>query len=267
MEFTMVVEDDLAEELCKFKNQKDDNDKKDYDDKIVERILHYYKSPILLSKAYMEKYYDKATLTSILSSANNIDFSKSLEQLASETIYKVILSQEKNNFPYINIYGDKIENNLTATFLKQDEKTKAKEHFKALFANAKTLFVYDNYLNLDPENKHNVDSFKKFAQECFPRRQLEIFHPLGGKNTNKSNNSESSQVFPAEEIKSICQDWKIKEDRKLREYRKLHDRYIIVDEKIQIILTSGIDNLMGTGKFAKDFTYIIRLLTKQPILQ
>lgn len=256
MEFTMVVEDDLAEELCKFKNQKDDNDKKDYDDKIVERILHYYKSPILLSKAYMEKYYDKATLTSILSSANNIDFSKSLEQLASETIYKVILSQEKNNFPYINIYGDKIENNLTATFLKQGEKTKAKEHFKALFANAKTLFVYDKYLN------KNQDSFKKFAQECFPIGKLNIFYP--------SQNSLHFSQELCSNLKSICEDWQIRQnsDNTINnDYNELHDRYIIVDRKIQIILTSGIDNLMGTGKFAKDFTYIIRLLTKQPILQ
>lgn len=80
MEFTMVVEDDLAEELCKFKNQKD------YDDKIVERILYYYKPHILLSKAYMKKYYDEVILTPIFSSANNIDVNKSLEQFANETI-------------------------------------------------------------------------------------------------------------------------------------------------------------------------------------
>ncbi|EJH2022155.1 hypothetical protein NCV10_001948, partial [Campylobacter jejuni] len=40
-------------------------------------------------------------------------------------------------------------------------------------------------------------------------------------------------------------------------YDYLHDRYIIVDKKIQIILTSGIDNLMN---IKKDFTYIIREL-------
>lgn len=245
MEFTMVVEDDLAEELCKFKNQKD------YDDKIVERILHYYKSPILLSEAYMKEYYDEAILTPILSSANNIDFNKSLEQLANETIYKVILSQKKSNFPYINIYGDEIENNLTATFLKQDKKTKAKEHFKALFNSAEALYIYDKYLN------KNQDSFKKFAKECFPKRRLNIFYP-----------SENSLHFSQElcsDLKSICEDWQIKQnpDNTINnDYNELHDRYIIVDRKIQIILTSGIDNLMGTGELAKDFTYIIRLKTR-----
>lgn len=42
-----------------------------------------------------------------------------------------------------------------------------------------------------------------------------------------------------------------------KNYNELHDRYIIVDKKIQIILTSGIDYLMDTSK---DFTYIIQKL-------
>lgn len=159
---------------------------------------------------------------------------------------KVILSQKKSNFPYINIYEDKIENNLTATFLKQDEKTKVKEHFKALFNSAEALYIYDKYLN------NNQDSFKKFAQECFPKRELSIFYPPSLPLTQNLCTN----------LKSICKDWQIKQnlDNVINnDYNELHDRYIIVDKKIQIILTSGIDNLMGI-EFAKDFTYIIRLI-------
>jgi len=62
------------------------------------------------------------------------------------------------------------------------------------------------------------------------------------------------------ELKKICEDWNIKEnlDGEINNsYNELHDRYIIVDRKIQIILTSGIDYLIDTSK---DFTYIIRKL-------
>lgn len=236
----MVLEDDLAEELCKFKNQED------YNDKIVEHILHYYKPYILLSKIYMKKYYsDPTILKSIIGANNNIFFDESLEQLANKTLYKIILSKNKNEFPYINIFNDKIENNLAATFSKQEERTKAKEHFKALFHNAKTLFIYDNYLCA---NRNNQDSFKKFAEECFPKQKLSIFYP-------------PSLPFPQElrtELKSICKDWKITKNPNTNNnynYNELHDRYIIIDRKIQIILTSGIDYLMDT---TKDFTYIIR---------
>ncbi|EFL6826790.1 hypothetical protein HIY13_000819, partial [Campylobacter coli] len=60
-------------------------------------------------------------------------------------------------------------------------------------------------------------------------------------------------------LKEISNSWKIEEnkDHKNKTYIWLHDRYIIADNKIQIILTSGIDNLM---KIEKDFTYIIREL-------
>lgn len=62
MFFSMVIEDSLAKELCKFREKV-----QDYDIKIVERILHYYKPQIILSKEYMQKYYsDKEILRRII---------------------------------------------------------------------------------------------------------------------------------------------------------------------------------------------------------
>ncbi|MBD5164958.1 MAG: hypothetical protein HDT10_03910 [Helicobacter sp.] len=177
----------------------------------------------------------------------------SLEELANDTVYKIILSQNKSNFPYINVFNDKIENNLTATFSKQEERTKAKEHFKALFRNAKSLFIYDKYLC------DNQDSFKQFAEWCFPKQKLSIFYPPSSCIPKKIRTNFISAIkILCTELKKICEDWAIKEnlDGEINNsYNELHDRYIIVDRKIQIILTSGIDYLMDTSK---DFTYIIR---------
>ncbi|EAI7213246.1 hypothetical protein CKW86_08890, partial [Campylobacter jejuni] len=74
---------------------------------------------------------------------------------------------------------------------------------------------------------------------------------------------ENGMKFPknlCSNLKNIYKEWLVVEnkDTEINEkYDYLHDRYIIVDKKIQIILTSGIDNLMN---IKKDFTYIIREL-------
>lgn len=159
--FAIALEDDLAQELCNFKQQEN------YDDKIVERILYHYKAPILVSQEYMKAYYsDEATLSSILGANNNIDFERTLEELATtQTLYKIILSKDKSEFPFVNIFKDKLENNFTATFIKNEERLKAKEHFKALFNEAKSLFIYDNFLHCENVQK----AFEEFAKECFPK--------------------------------------------------------------------------------------------------
>ena len=56
------------------------------------------------------------------------------------------------------------------------------------------------------------------------------------------------------EIKRICKDWRIKLDRK-RTFTDFHDRYLLIDDKIEIMLSSGFDNLFSTDK---DLTCLVR---------
>ncbi|EEK2490183.1 hypothetical protein G9056_001795 [Campylobacter jejuni] len=194
----------------------------------------------------MRRYYDSETLKSILGQKTSLEYSDDLECLSKNTIYKIILSEKQYNFPYVNIFEDKIENNFTASFIKNEDRKKAKEHLKAIFLNANHLFIYDKFIN------KNQKQFIKFAEEYFPRKKLNIFYPI-----------ENGMKFPknlCSNLKNIYKEWLVVEnkDAEINEkYDYLHDRYIIVDKKIQIILTSGIDNLMN---IKKDFTYIIREL-------
>ena len=55
-------------------------------------------------------------------------------------------------------------------------------------------------------------------------------------------------------LKNICKDWIIKEDKR-NTYKNYHDRYLLIDDKIEIILTSGFDYLFDENK---EFTYIVR---------
>ena len=169
-----------------------------------------------------------------------------MEQLAKKTIYKIILSKDKDDFPYVNIATkNKIENNLTSTFYKNESRDKAKAHLKAIFEGASNLFIYDKYCN------DNSESVESFAKECFPKKELNIFYP-------SLKGSFDQDLCGA--LKQICSNWKIQEnkDQKINnQYKDLHDRYIIIDNQIQIIFTSGIDYLMSE---CKDFTYIVRTL-------
>ncbi|MGX3010342.1 hypothetical protein ACWIUD_02090 [Helicobacter sp. 23-1044] len=233
MNFSLAIDDDLASELCKFKNNQHCNVK------IIEKILHYYKDYPIFTKNYFLQYYSRDTQQALLQSNSSINWD-SIETIAKSTIYKVILSSKKRvDFPYISIYTDKIENNFTATFFIGESRQKALEHLSALLKNANCIFIYDAYLFSD-----NVwSAFIDFATQCFPNKILNIFYPqsIMGRTPQFSQISNSK--------------WRFKADRIHHNFANLHDRYLIIDDKIEIIFTSGIEYLMDNNK---DFTYIVR---------
>lgn len=240
-QFSLVIDDDLGEELCNFRSNRS------YNVHIVEKILHYYKNyPIFTKSDLLKKYYDDSILNAILSNVTtrlNIDNS-SVEDIAKHTIYKVVLCNDKSKkdtIPYIYIGGDRIENNFTATFFKNEPRQKALEHLKSLLENANYIFVYDKFITT------HWDSFKLFCENVLPKKRLTMHYP-----------SQQNRHFKSNEIKEICTYWtcSIADNRYSNySYEDTHDRYLIIDGKIEVILTSGIDNLMDDSK---DFTYIIR---------
>lgn len=236
MYFSLAIDDNLAEELCRFKtNQQCDVD-------IVEKTLHYYKGYSLFTKKHLTKYYtDKTIQNNVLQSTAHIDLD-SLESIRKNTIYKIILSSQRDvNFPYVSIYDDRIENNFTATFFKDEPREKALEHLKSLLENANYVFIYDKFIT------QNWASFKLFCESVLPQKRLTIHYP-----------PEQNRHFKSNEIKALCNHWKcsVADNRYSNySYGDTHDRYLIIDNKIEIILTSGIDNLMDKSK---DFTYIVR---------
>lgn len=241
MDFSLAIDDDLAEELCKFRtNQQCDVDR-------VEKTLHYYKGYPLFTKSYFKRYYaDKSIQSNVLQSTSHIDWN-SLESVCKSTIYKVILSSQRNvSFPYVSIYDDKIESNFTATFFKNEPRQKALSHLNDLLSVATEISIYDIHLL---KQKWNRKSFAQFCKLLPPTNKLTIKY-LGG-NTN-------SKVCKIME-RYVCKmypnwHWVVQNYIK-KEGAYAHDRYLIIDNKIEVIFTSGIHHLINTDK---DFTYIVR---------
>lgn len=204
----MRLSDKLALEYLKFRNQCE------FDLQRIEALLRYFKGEFIFTKEQLRNADEEIA---------SFDKNRFL-QLADKTPkFQLILCDDNDKFPNVNIFSDRIENNLSATFKAQAPRDKAIEHFKALFKDAKSIFIYDKFLT-----KPNLTNLQK---EC------SIFCDI---------------FLPEEQQKELKMG---KPDKTHKNYTNNHDRYIIVDDNLEIILTSGIDYLFDANK---DFTYIIR---------
>jgi hypothetical protein len=176
------------------------------------------------------------SLKAMLVSSGFID--QSLTDLCSRTFYKLILNKECSDYPFVNVNGDEIRNNYTITRKPGESRTKAHDYLRSLLADASLVIVHD------PFSGKNWETTKRFFDELFPRKPLAIHLTKG--------------IMPihASEIKALCSHWKLSDSEKLKQpFRNLHDRYLIIDEQIEVVLTSGIDYLFSDDK---ECTMIVR---------
>jgi len=227
MQYKIVLSDDLYEELYKFKRNAN------FNKKIIEKLFNYYTGSELTNTAQLQRI--KINDTRLISNLAKAEYkNQTLEELCEQTKYKLILNTERNDYPYINIYTDKIERNFTATYNKNESRDKTIKHIKALCRNAKYIFIYDKHMN---------DKVIQKISNILPKKKLNIIYKAG----------QLSQI-QISNLKTECKDWKIQQDSK-NTYNDCHDRYLLIDNNIEIILTSGFDYLFDENK---DFTYIVR---------
>ena len=201
----------------------------------VRKLLSMYK-PHLTNVSQLDRVSFSKNNPIYTQLATKINKDMPLEELTKDSTFKLILNESKSNFPYVSINGDEIESNYTGTF-KKVSRTKAIAHLKALCSNAKHVFIYDKYISQ--------------RQVC--REVLPLILP----NKNITIFSKDSQI-PQDEItvmKKGFEGWTFKKDTTNPLYNNLHDRYLIIDNKIEVILTSGFDGLINNDK---DFSYIVR---------
>lgn len=168
----------------------------------------------------------------------------SLEELSKYTTYKVVLTDDfsKHHFPYVNINRDQIEMVMGGFVMKNQSRQKAISHLKSLCAAGREFIIYDKYFSAAGKEKSNIDLLKTILPQ---ERNFRItYHKEGSANSHISDKGISL-------IKSEIPRCSIK-DEILNEH---HDRYIVIDNDIEIILTSGFDYLSNASK---EISYIIR---------
>ena len=225
----IVVENNLFAEYHKFRSGQP------CDTKIIRQLLHYHCREIISNiRQYAETGIELET--NLKSQMAHAGLRKqSLEELAeNHTLYKIILSTSKNHFPYINIMDNslRLERNFSASFDIDESRSFAIKHLKAICLHAKEITIYDKYIS---NNISNIDILK----EILPKKNLTITY------------TEIEDSFISE-LASKCSDWKFIKNVCIR---NRHDRYIVIDKMLEVILSSGFDHLNNT---ARDFTYLIR---------
>lgn len=227
----IVIDDDLFREYHKF--QKGEK----FDQKKIKQLLHYYKKSLISN---IKQYEDNGIeLSPNLKSqmAHSGLRKQSLEELAENcTLYKIILSSTKNTFPYVNIMDEKqrLENNYSASFDMAEPRELAIKHLASICLHAKKIVLYDKYFS---SKETNIDLINKIL----PKKKLEIIY-----NDINENHIKLMQ--------QNCSQWSFTKNPRMT---NRHDRYLIVNDQLEIILTSGFDHLNDTSG---DFTYIVRYI-------
>lgn len=237
--YQVVLDDELFKDYHKFKK----GEKLEKDE--VERIkclLHYFKGELITNIAQYERTGLPLDISLKKKLAQNGLKKQSNEELAqSHTTYKVILNCERSDFPYVNVTSseEKIENNLSSFYDIAEKRDKAIKHLKSLCTGAKKIVVYDKYFADQGKEALNIGTLIKIL----PQKKLSIL---------------LSAITPngIRILKDTCEDWEPQLDASLK---GRHDRYIIVDEKLEIILSSGFDHL---GTDHGDFMYVVRVTSK-----
>jgi len=230
--YQIVLDDDLLLDYYQFKSGNMLNANR------TTRLLNFYKPHLTNVSQLIRINKGDNALKQQLAQAGYT--TQSVQDLANLTKLKLILSSTNNLYPYVNVMGnDDLDINFTGTF-KNTPRQKAMDHIKSLCAHANSIFIYDKYLgNKTPQLLNNLFGL-------FPTKKYSLLY----------QRDQLSQVTISA-WKSINPNVTIKEDTR-GSYRDFHDRYLVIDNKIEIILSSGFDNLLsGTN----DFTYVLRVLS------
>ncbi len=220
-----------------------------YNEKIG-KLFKYIQPPIAIGK-----FQIPSDIRIVSQSQGIIKFinAKNELELAKKTHLKLILSDKKSDFPYVDINQDEFEVNFTATYTQRSNKQKVLEHLKNLIQNGDKIQIYDKYLlndngdSINTSNHYSVLIINQLIDNLTTQR-LEIFCKDRGNDSNETERINQRKSHINYTDLSFCHSNLTDHDR----YIKILDNDSI--KKYEIILSSGLYNILGN----KDFTYVVR---------
>lgn len=223
MSYTLAMEDDLLKTFHYFKRGQLSETSKS-----TIHLLRLYQPPHITSVAQLKAIgIEDAALLQALAAQGLT--AQTAHELAQRTIYKLLLSNADINYPAVAVGSDSINSEFVMTLKAGEARAKAHEWLKALLADAKMVTIIDPYL-FAPSSKNSVAPFFNL----FPQKALTLF-------LNELS-QENIRV-----VKALYADWKVKENAHPA-YQNVHDRYLLIDNSVEVVITSGIDYLFDTSK-------------------
>lgn len=231
--FSFALSDKLCKEYMLFKQHGD------YDKSLISKLLRYYNG---IEFIYNNDQLKRVNITvddtlSITLKKAGLD-KKDIEELSAKTEFQLILTDDKSEYPYVNIYSDNIETCLTGCFYQKENRNKAIEHIKSLCKRANKITIYDKFIS---ENSNYL-----LLKDIIPNKAIEVSYV--------NNHLDDKCLKDLESTLNECIFKEIKDTD-----TQHHDRYIIINDKLEIILSSGFEHLKGDKK---EIIYIVRNVDK-----
>ncbi|MBH0033992.1 MULTISPECIES: hypothetical protein [unclassified Pseudoalteromonas] len=180
--------------------------------------------------------------------ANRSDASHEIEQLATLSSYKVILTDEENpQLPFVNYKEGLIDKTVSVHLKPEDDRTFLLNYLRLICSNATKVVVCDNYL------ASNWVNTKALFLSILPRQALTIEYVDTPDDIQAIKNS--LKITP-QFVSNIYNNWTVQVNT---EYSGFHDRYLKVyspESNIEIMLSSGFDHLWKNNP--KEITCVFR---------
>ena len=218
----MVLDHRLFVEYDKFKKGES------YNKPLVNKILSYYHNDFLTNVGQYDhngiqitRSYRSALATSGLKN-------QSLVELAALTTYKIILTDEQTNYPFVNIDEGRFNPSISTFYEGDAERVAAKDYLRNLCQGArKSILLYDLYIN----SAHDLDGLLKYI---IPNAQIQFIFSFD--KIDEAHRVELQRTHPRLSFKD------------LGAVPRHHDRYLIIDDSIEVVLTSGFEYLQNQKK-------------------
>lgn len=238
----VVLCDDLFKQYHAFRRGKVGS----YQDNTIKKLLKFYRSGFVSNIAQYERCgvpLDNQMKQKLY--RNNMRQQSIVELANTHTLYKIVLSVKSCGFPYVNILSDdeKIDMSVTGSFNLREDRHVAIEHIAAICGNAREIILFDEYINNSKEKENIKDVLDKILPTSH-EVSVRCYSPLSSEIKNYLNQKSPNRTFDALSVPN-AQDY--------------HDRYIVVDNKLEILLSSGLDHLART---ISDLTYVVRPITE-----
>ncbi|ACA85003.1 hypothetical protein [Shewanella woodyi] len=178
----------------------------------------------------------------------NLDDQKdlSLEQLSKETLFKLIvtIADGENSPPFFNLKKQHIKRNYTLSCLHDEEREPLKDYLVCLLQGANKVLIHDKYFSSEDDNKQ-IFTF-------LPDKDIIIQYVENGERSN------------GRFVRDICganAKWKVEQcdttQAEFNRFARSHDRYLIINEEIELTLTSGFSYIWNKEK---EITCVVREL-------
>lgn len=218
--------------------------------KAYEALMGNIELPILTNAAQLVRCKEKHHLPDVvykdlhpvLLNSENKDLS--LIDLSKNTAFQLVVTQDENETepPYFNLKNKHLLRNYTIIRKHEEDREYLKTYFKHIFKNAKKILIHDNYFAKENNNKRLF--------ELLPDENIIIWYVENGDQTNGDF---------IKKMTSHNAKWKVEQcDTKQDEFNRFarsHDRYLLIDDKLEITLTSGFSYIWNTNK---EITCVIR---------